>query len=97
MGLGIYRGRDAIRALGEDWLRPYEAFEADTDEVLDLGNGVLFASIRLEARLAKSSGDVQMHYGSVVVFAEGMIVQTTNYPDPDEARTAAERLAEERG
>jgi ketosteroid isomerase-like protein len=97
MELRLYRGREAIRALGEDWLRPYETFEARTDEVLDLGNGVLFAAIRLEARLAKSSGYIQMHYGSVVVCGEGMIVQTINHPDIDEARAAAERLARSRG
>jgi len=32
----------------------------------------------------------------VNLFVEGLIVQTTNYTDLDEARAAAERLAESR-
>lgn len=33
----------------------------------------------------------------VVVWVDGMIVRNTAYPDIDEARTAAQRLGEERG
>jgi hypothetical protein len=34
---------------------------------------------------------------SLRVWANGVILRGTNYTDIDEARTAAERLAEERG
>jgi hypothetical protein len=44
-----------------------------------------------------SSGEVRVRYGSVTQSAEGLIVRVTNYPDIDNARAAAGRLAEERG
>ena len=38
-----------------------------------------------------------MRSGWVVTFVDGLIVRSASYKDPDEARVAAERLAEERG
>jgi hypothetical protein len=49
------------------------------------------------ARPAGSNGHVRLRYAAVSVWREGVIVRTTNYSDIDEARAAAERLAETRG
>jgi len=37
-----------------------------------------------------------MRHANVFVWVEGLIVRVTHYDDIDEARAAAERLAEER-
>jgi hypothetical protein len=44
----------------------------------------------------RSSGEVRLRSGVVGEWVDGVIVRVTIYPDIDEARAAAERLAEER-
>jgi ketosteroid isomerase-like protein len=90
-------GATAIRGFWEDWYASYEEFWVEQEEVLDLGNGVVFAVLIQKARLVGSSGEVGLRYAAVIVWVEGVIVRFTNYTYPPEARAAAERLAEERG
>jgi ketosteroid isomerase-like protein len=97
MGLGTYEGLSSIRAFVEDWTVSYEEFELALEEVLDLGNDVVFAVVLQRARLADSAAEVRMRYASVNLGADGRFERITNYSDIDEARAAAERLAEERG
>jgi ketosteroid isomerase-like protein len=96
-GLGVYEGRDAVRGFLEDWRRPYEDFEQAVEEFRDLGNGVTFGVGRQRARLP-GSGFVEVRYAGVAIWRDGLIERFTVYAtDIDEARAAAERLAEERG
>ena len=43
------------------------------------------------------SGDVRLRYAAVTAWVEGAVARDTNYTDIDEARAAAERLAQSRG
>ena len=95
-GLGIYEGVSAIRGFFEDWRGNYDELRIEAEEILDLDNGVVFAVMSQNARPVGSSGYVHGRYGVVAVWDAGLIVRTTNYFDVDEARVAAERLAEER-
>ncbi|HEY4427836.1 MAG TPA: nuclear transport factor 2 family protein [Solirubrobacteraceae bacterium] len=96
-GLGIYEGPAAIRAFFEEWTGSYEEYEIVPEEILDLGGGVVFVAVVQNGRPAGSSGRVQLRYGSVVVWVDGGASRITNYTDVDEARAAAERLAESTG
>jgi ketosteroid isomerase-like protein len=96
-GLGTYEGHPAIRRFLEDWHGNYEELEFAPEEILDLGNGVIFSVIAQKGRPVGSSGDVQLRHTIVFVWAEGLFVRITHYGDIDEGRAAAERLAEERG
>jgi ketosteroid isomerase-like protein len=51
IGLGTYEGSAAIRAFAEDWLGAWEEFELAVEEFLDLGNGVVLATVFQHARL----------------------------------------------
>ncbi len=97
MGLGIYQGSSAVLAFVEDWNGSYEEFELVLEEVLDLGNEVVFAVVLQCARLAESTAEVRMRYASVNSQGGGVFERITNYLDIDEARAAAEGLAQERG
>jgi ketosteroid isomerase-like protein len=97
MGLGIYEGPAAIRGFFEDWIGRYEEWQIEVDEILHLGSGVVFVVVRQNARPAGSTGYVQWRYAAVYVWAGGTLMRITNYTDIDEARAAAERLAESRG
>jgi ketosteroid isomerase-like protein len=92
-----FEGRTAIRGFWEDWAAAYEEFEWRSEETLDLGNGVIFQVAFQKGRPVASIGYVQLRYATVAVWAKGLIERVTLYSDPDEARAAAERLAEERG
>jgi ketosteroid isomerase-like protein len=95
--LGTYEGHAAIRALFEELVGAYDDFQFESEEVHDLGNGVAFAAPVLNPRLAGSTGSVQGRFGAVSIWVDGLCERITNYADIDEARAAAERLAEERG
>jgi len=95
--LGIsHRGARAIRSFLEDWLGSYENYEDDQEEGLDLGNGVVFVVSRLDARPGGSRGRVQERWSFTVMWVGGMVTRVTGRNDINEARRAAERLAESR-
>jgi len=70
-------------------------YELEAEEILDLGKGVGFRVLIQKGRPVGSSGEVQLRYAAVGVWDDGKIARLTNYID--EARAAAERLAQERG
>ena len=96
-GIGTFEGHAAVRAFSQDWLASFEAMTVELEEVRDLGSGVAFAVIALSGRPLGSSVEVRLRFGSVAEWTNGLIVRIRNYTDIDEARAAAERLAEERG
>jgi ketosteroid isomerase-like protein len=91
------RGRTAIRGWLEESFRPYEEWAMEVEELLDLGKGVSFSVAVQKGRLVGSSGFLKTRLASVVVRDGDLIVRIESYLDIDEARAAAERLAEERG
>ena len=95
-GLGTFEGHGAIRAFWEDWYSSYEEAEIEPEEMLDLGNGVTFAVLVQKGRPVGSGGEVRHRNAVVVAWMDGIIVRSTFYSDIDEARAAAERLAESR-
>jgi ketosteroid isomerase-like protein len=97
MGLGIYKGSSAVLAFAEEWTGSYDEFELVLEEVLDLGNEVVFAVVLQRARLTNSTAELRMRFASVNSRAGGVVERVTNYLDIDEARAAAEHLAQERG
>jgi len=96
--LGIsLEGVAAIRGFLEDWISSYEQFEIDVEEILDLGSGITFGVFIQKGRPTGSKGHVRYRIAQVNTWVGGMIMRSTGYNDIDEARAAAERLAEERG
>jgi ketosteroid isomerase-like protein len=91
------RGPTAIRGMLEDWFRPYEDYEVELEELLDLGEGVVFAVAVSNARLLDSRASVQWRQGFVTLYDGALIVRISSHNDTEEALVAAERLAEERG
>jgi ketosteroid isomerase-like protein len=97
-GLGTsFDGVAAIRVFLEEWSGPYEDWGLDVEEILDLGDGVTFAVFVQKGHPVGSTGQVQWRHAQVGEWAEGVVVRITVYADIDEARAAAERLAESRG
>jgi ketosteroid isomerase-like protein len=96
IGLGTtFEGVAAIHVFWQDWWASYEELRIEPEEILDLGNGVTFSVIVQQGRLVGSTAHVQVRYAAVTTWADGLIERNTNYTDIDEARAAAERLAQE--
>jgi ketosteroid isomerase-like protein len=96
---GTLQGVAVIRAFSEEWFASFDEIELEPEEIVDVGNGVVFALIRQRGRPVGSSGHVQMRFVSVSEWAGGLVTRVTSYTESDieTARAAAERLAEERG
>ncbi len=96
-GVGRFEGRDAIRGYAEEFWSSYDELSATSPEVHDLGNGVAWGTSVYTARLRGSSAEVRLPYAGVFAHEGGLVTRWTDYFDIDEARAAAERLAQERG
>jgi ketosteroid isomerase-like protein len=96
-GLGVFEGAAAIRAFIEDYFGAFDELAYELEDAADFGGGVTFAVVAQHARPVGSPAPVRMREGYIVVWEEGMIVRGSSYSDVDEARAAAERLAEARG
>ena len=96
--VGSDRGRAAIRSMLEEWFGAYEELEFKLVDVRNLGNGVVFAVVVQEGALAGSAGHghFRQREGWVMLWERGLIARLSTADDVDEARAAAERLAEER-
>jgi ketosteroid isomerase-like protein len=95
----VFEGREAVRGFLEDWAGAFEPNEHgwEYEDFRDLGKGVTFDVIVQRARPTGSSGFVEFRYASVITWIDSLIERITFYTDIDQARAAAERLAEERG
>ena len=90
-------GRAAIRRfLVEDWFRAYEELNYELEEVSDLGGGVVFAVVIQDGRPVGGDGRVRQREGWVYLWVGVSIARLTT-SEVDQARAAAERLAEQRG
>jgi ketosteroid isomerase-like protein len=95
-GMGTFKGEAAIRGFWEEWWSSYESLNLELHEILDLGNGTVFAPFRFSGPLKGTAVELQTEMAIVYEWADGSVVRATSYLDVDEARAAAERLAEER-
>jgi ketosteroid isomerase-like protein len=95
-GVGVFEGVAAIRRFLEDWIGAYREYEYDQEEGLDLGNGVVFVVARVDGHPFDSPGVVEERWAWTTVWETGLIVMVSVRSDIDDARAAAERLAESR-
>jgi ketosteroid isomerase-like protein len=96
LGLGLFEGAAAIRALVTGWWSTWQDHHLELDEIVDLGHGVAYAAVREDCRVPGSDRSVEQRRGRVVLYEHGKIARVTIYLQLDDARAAAEHLAEER-
>jgi ketosteroid isomerase-like protein len=90
-------GHEAIRGFLDDWFGSFAELRMEVEESAVLDNGVVLAVVNQEGRPVGAGGQVQQREGWAICWsADGLIVRLTTRPDIDEARVAAERLAEPR-
>jgi ketosteroid isomerase-like protein len=91
----LFEGRAAIRGFLEDWFRAWEELDFELEEVSDLGGGVVFAVVIQDGRLVSGDGRLRQREGWVYLWIGGSIARLET-SEVDQARAAAERLAEQR-
>jgi ketosteroid isomerase-like protein len=91
----FFEGRAAIRGFLEDWFGAYEELDFELEEVSHLSNGVVFAVVIQDGCPVGSAGHLRQREGWVFIWVRGLVAHFES-SDSDEARAAAERLAEER-
>ena len=96
-GIGSFEGAAAIRSFLEDWIGAWDELRQEHEDGHDLGNGVVFVTLRLDGRLVGSWGRLRELFAYTVVWRAGLIERVLVSRDIEEARAAAERLAESRG
>ena len=95
---GLYEGRAAIRGFLDDWFGSFAELRMEVEELVVLDDGVLLAVVSQEGRPVGVGGQVHQREGWTICWsADGLLVRLTTHTDIDEARAAAERLAESRG
>ena len=93
-------GSAAIHERLEEWFGAFDELEFVLEEILDLGNGVTLTVVNQTARPAgssSSSSHIERQEAYVAVWQEGMLSRCKTFLDIDQARAAADCLAEERG
>ena len=102
LGFGVFAGRrlighEAIRKSQEDLTEAFADFESELEDHQDFGRGVTLGVLVMRGRPHGSDAFVETRGGVVAIWRDGRIARATSYQDVDEARAAAERLAQERG
>jgi ketosteroid isomerase-like protein len=88
-------GIAAIRSYWEEFTGTVEGYHFEFLEFVDLGGGATLWVGRQGGRLGGSASELLEHLAFAVVFVDGLVKSMTTYSDIDEARAAAERLAQE--
>jgi ketosteroid isomerase-like protein len=91
-----FEGRAAARGFVQEWVEAHDEFELVAEEVRDLGGGVAFSVFIQRGRPRGATGWVQLRAATLTIVVDGLAQRVTAYLDVDEARAAAERLADER-
>jgi hypothetical protein len=72
-------------------------FDAEPEEVLEMGGGMTFVVVRPSGRLPGAAGRVEDRFAWAIAWERRLIVHIVAGIDIDEASAAAEQLAESRG
>jgi len=91
-------GAAALRDFMQDWFNRYDDCHWRAEEALDMRNDVVLVVYLDSGRPGGSTFTVQERGVAVIEWTGGLIVRVTDfdYDEIDEARAAAERLAQER-
>ena len=89
-------GRAAIRGFLGEWFRAYEELGFELEEVSHLGGGVVLAVVIQDGRPVGGEGRFRQREGWVYLWVGSSMARLTA-SEVDQARAAAQRLAQERG
>ena len=93
----LFEGRAAIRGFLAEWFGSFAEVRFEVEEFVVLDDGVVLVLVNQEGRPVGVDAQVHQREGWAICWsADGLMVRLTVHADIDEARAAAERLAESR-
>jgi ketosteroid isomerase-like protein len=97
-GMGTFEGREAIRGFLGEWIGSFDDLTMEADEIVGFGDAVVLTVYRQKGRPRGASNYVRVRSAWLAEFVDDMIARVTVYTEAeiDDARAAAERLAQER-
>jgi hypothetical protein len=96
MGLGLYEGRAAYREFFDDWVSSYEEWFSEPEQIEEFAEDVTVQALRQGGRLRGSQQWVELRWAQVCLWEGNRVRRAVNYSTLDEARAAAEAMAENR-
>ena len=91
---GTYRGFDGFQQWIKQWEDAWEEVNYELGEATDMGDGMLVMPAHVVATGAGSGVETDNVFGWMWQFRDGQAVRFHAYVTVDEAKAAAERLAE---
>jgi ketosteroid isomerase-like protein len=88
-GLGVYVGRDAVRAFVHEWAEAFDGWHLQLQDVFPV-DGRTAISVWLQTGTGHESGaPVEMRFAQIVEVQDGLTIRLRTYLDVAEARRAA--------
>lgn len=84
---GSFQGRDEVRRFFEEQAGPFESLIGEPEETFDAGDRVA-AFVRIRARPAGSTAEIEIRIGHLWTFEDGAVVSLRTFPERHRAREA---------
>ena len=85
---GSFRGRGEARRFFEDQVAPFEFFNAEPEEILDVGDQIV-ALLTVQGRPRGSSAEIKVRVGHLWTLRDGTAVSLRSFPKRKDALEAA--------
>jgi ketosteroid isomerase-like protein len=85
---GTHRGRDAVQAILEDQLAPFDSWIVEPEEFVEGGDQTVVI-VKTRAQPKGSSREIENRNGHLWMIRDGKIVSLETFPEPDKALQAA--------
>jgi ketosteroid isomerase-like protein len=82
--VGVLYGREAYRKYCEDWIKTFDEFSMQPEEIIDAGDQVVVV-VHIKGRMKGSHSDVDMRLGLVWTVRDGKIVRGREYATRNQA------------
>ena len=86
--VGGMRGHDAIRRYFEDWTDLFDELTLTPDELTDLDNERVMATLRMHGRAKQSGIETELTFAVVFTMRDGRLVKAREYATKKEALEA---------
>lgn len=92
MGLGRYDGPEAFRAFFDEWISSFGHWSMEPAEPEEIGDGVVVTAVRQGGTMHGSEHSVELRFAQLGVWEGARLKRMVNYPELEEARSAAAEL-----
>ena len=86
---GVHKGRDAAMESPRQWLRQWEWFSSEVEEIIDLDDDRVVLISRFRGKGEASGAETEWTAGEIWTFRDGKIAAIIGFPNVEAALEAA--------